>query len=451
VVGSTRFYRVLSHQQDSGERFPVLIGADGIPPSLALRYAFRQRTRGSSARLATLLRDIATLYEWARQIAQVDLDEQLRNSRGLSPESLWHAAEWADLGMPRELAGVIRPRRGTDVQPYQPSSPGMYVRRMQAWHGFLRWSLYERNWSTSFSLQVDLEAAERRAAILREIDLVLKDLPSVPPPQERRGMDERELAAIEYGIGPDANGAWPAKGFAPTTRLRNYILYLLARHAGLRRSEMLVLNASDVPRYVRDQANGRRLYTSTSLRVPRRPDDELDKRTREASTKRWERSVPLAEEVLDFLWEYIESPLPHGRKGAGTPRLIVSETGLPLSIDRTDDIMGQIRVYASRAYRELFPKAFETPEWLREEDVVTPHSLDQMTWHRLRYTAAEEMLPHFVNVQGGLQQFLSIFGWADLRSARPYLRRLWREMAEQRMARIRRQRSRRAAQTDGGQ
>ncbi len=443
VRNSTRFYRVLSRIQETGERFPVLIGDDGIPPALALRYSFRLRTRGSASTLEQTLRDIGTLYEYARVVRAIDLDEVLREGHGLSPETIWHAAEWADLGRPRELAGIIRPDRGSDILAYKPTSPATYVRRMRNWHSFLRWTLYQRNWGAPGTLQVDVAAAERRQAILTEIDRVLEDLPSVPAPRERRGMNEREVCAIEYGIGPDANGVWPAAGFSSASRLRNYVLYLLGRYGGLRRSEMLVLEVSDLPRHARDPLTGARHYTSTSIKVPRRPDSPNDPRAREPRTKRRERRVPVPTDVLDVIWDYVEAPMPAGRQGAQTSKLIVSEAGAPLSIDRTDDIMEQMRRYASAAYAQLYPGDFLTHELMRDADNKVPHSLGSMSWHRLRYTAAEELLPQFINTQGGLQQFLEVFGWADLRSASPYLRRQWRAMAEERMQKIQRSRTRR--------
>jgi integrase len=141
-----------------------------------------------------------------------------------------------------------------------------------------------------------------------------------------------------------------ANPFAPETRLRNWLMYQIARELGLRRSELLALYYVDV---------------SAVLNVRRRPNDPNDQRRQPAYVKRGERDMPTSRLLQAGVRAYFTTPPPRGRRGVPTPFLFVATaSGAPLSVSSTDDVM---KVLARAA------------------------GISHLSWHTFRHTWAEEV------------------------------------------------------------
>ena len=142
----------------------------------------------------------------------------------------------------------------------------------------------------------------------------------------------------------------PANPFTPETRLRNWLMYQIARELGLRRSEMLALYYVDA---------------AAVLSVRRRPNDRHDERRRPAYVKRGERDLPTSRLLQAGVRAYLTTPPPLGRRGVRTPLLFVaSTTGAPLSLSSTDDVAKVLT---------------------RAAGIAT------LSWHTFRHTWAEEV------------------------------------------------------------
>jgi integrase len=408
-------YQVLPHALPTGERFPILIKSiTGVPPTFALRYALTRRSRGGAARLHSLLRGLADLYEWCEAIAKVDLDGLLLSGHTLGEDLLIRALN--DVGRVGNscIAGVTEPA-GLDVSRVAVSNVYAHNRRVRAWRDFLIWALEPKNWSSGSHPEEEPSRRAARRDKRFDLELFFDDARRQEGTTGRRsGLTAKEVEAIELAIGPNEQGEFPRAGFNHALRLRNWVMFEVARWGGLRRGEILKLQIGDIPRKVRDHDTGEMVYERYDIEVVRRPDDPDDPRiARTPLVKRGSRAVVLPESLLDDLRMYIEQ---RATADVETPCLFVSETGQPLSIERTDDIIHQIGRYAGAVYEALHPGA--------------THSLGKLSWHRLRHTRARELLPIFLDAgPTGLREFLEYFGWASIESADPYVRDLYRERA----------------------
>ena len=410
---SQKLYSVLLHTLPTGERLPILINNDtGIPPTLSLRYALTRRSRGSSARLTSLLRGLSDLYDWCEKVPKVNMDNLITSGQWISFH--WLERALTDLDT---INNMKRSEESTDGQARLISNGNAraHNQRLRAWEDFLLWALYPKNYQSCYQPNSDPEGKKERRERRLDLELFFSDARKPEPASvHHSGLRSEELEAIMVAIGPDENGIFPESGFSEHTRLRNWNMYSVARWGGVRRGEVLKLKTCDVPQRVKDEITGQLMYTTHEIQIVRRPDDPDDPRTsRTPSVKRGSRAVVLPETLLDDLNTYIDE---RNANGFTTSYLFVSESGSPLSIERADNIIKQIGRYAASVYEERHPGV--------------PHSLCELSWHRLRYTRAKELLPEFLEAGPiGLDEFLEYFGWVSLEAAAPYIKDLHRERA----------------------
>lgn len=398
-------FGVITLRLDSGERLPILIDRNtGIPPVLPLRWVLKGRHRKASSTWAAYLRRIAELYEWySRQ--GVDFDELIMSGEPLDLGTVGFALEDVDRGLAPEIAGHIRPQR-SGFEPAPIRNARMYNRRLYVWVAFVKWALRRENWQSG---RRRAPTPEERAARIDFQELLDEFIDDERQPEgtgnQRLGLTDRELSAIEAVIAPDPAGRFRDDVFSAETLPRLWAMYLLARWGGLRIGEILNMHVEDVPTV----ESG-----SNRLAVRRRPDDEDDPRLILPAVKRRDRLVPVPFDVIKHLQRYIA----HRRGNSRWPDLLLSTTeDLPLSSSRASDQARQLRGYSAAEYELMYPGE--------------SHTLGQFTWHRLRHTRALELLPVLVNLddpqRAGLQEFLDVFGWARESSADPYILELTRE------------------------
>lgn len=431
---STQPFHVLTHVTETGERIPVLIELrSGLPPVAALRYTlFRRGRPGASASLKVAVRCIRDLYEWYHITYDGrSLDALLHGGEMLTDDELRAALafvsstglrSWERTQTVRRSKGVI----GSITNEVPRVGAWLNNRRLSAWRHFLGWITDRRKWSDDKGMR---SAVERR--LWREQLIDIREFCDDPDNHQRSGrtvhhapLSQEELETIDEAIAPDTDGAFPAV-FTPATCLRNWCMYAVGRWGGLRRGESLKLKVGDIPTPVAGHGTPASPweFSVSEIEVVRRPDDRMDSRvTDEPSVKRGGRGVTMPDDVLGDLYRYALSV--HGRDlslaHVSDRYLFVTEEGRPLSIGRADDVIEQIGRYASAA-------------WQREHRAGV-HTLDGLTWHRLRATRATELLPEFeASGINGVMEFCSYFGWVSMLSARPYLVELFRRRGKARV------------------
>ncbi|MDQ6674516.1 MAG: site-specific integrase [Chloroflexota bacterium] len=169
--------------------------------------------------------------------------------------------------------------------------------------------------------------------------------------------------------------------FEPETRLRNWLMYQLARELGFRRSEILALWISDIE-------SG----PPAVVNVRRRPNNAADTRRDPASVKRGERALPPSDLLRAGFRAYQTTRWPVGRLGVNTPILLTSSVSrAPLAIRSASHVI---------------------------ETLGRTAGIEDLCWHSLRHTWAEEVATDLLTDHGGdeersLAVLCQLGGWSN--------------------------------------
>ena len=327
------------------ELVPTLVDQrTGLPPRLALRWVMRSRRNAVGEKtLADDLRAASLLYSFCEDELKVSLDDVFAHGHRLNADEL------------DQLIGYLRAGRGSSgIRAL--ATTGQLISNAER---FLRWLaepidrggktlvqpaelvLYHEQLRLTFA---DLRAFRSRGNRIQPLssddDIALSNL--VGP---RRRKDGRHEIPLRFS---DEN-PWH-----PSTRLRNWIGYLLSRELGLRRGEVGKVCVGDV-----------RNVQGPCIAVRRRPHDPSDTRTssNRPKVKSLERELPMSNLLGSAIRQYCNTlPEDGGRRGARTPYLLVTASGAPISGTSLDAI------------------------W----NAVNARLPLNLSWHSLRHTWAEE-------------------------------------------------------------
>lgn len=356
---------------DTGERLPCLVDEQTwIPVRLATRWAVRyRRYRVQSSTLASNLRVLSKIYDWAWHVVGVDLDTYLTNGQLLTGKHLE--------SLVAHLRENARSRDGSQI------APNTYNVYLAVAEDFLKWSLYADNRGGTSTLPLDelTEVRTRLELFFKSVKVRGDDSSRIQP------LTAEDMIAIRTAIAPveDAKGQWvfPKNGFSPQTALRNWLMFETACELGIRRGELLKLRLDCLPR-------GR----EESIIVRRFPDDPHDSRTYEPAVKSAERKIPASRQLLQTIRVYVTLSPPMGRVSGKSPYLFVTRSGDPLSIHMAQDIIRAIG---------------------RHSDV------SPLSWHRLRHTWAEKMADILLDQANGLDVLMYLGGWQHPASPKRYI------------------------------
>ncbi len=184
---------------------------------------------------------------------------------------------------------------------------------------------------------------------------------------------------------------------------RNYALFLLLLHLGLRRSELCALLA-DAIRSGPDYSTGQ---VRNWINIAQRPRGVVDTRSSpaELKTPQSKRQLPLGGELVAVIDHYVENH----RGKPEHPFLFSSQMGCPLSLPMVNSIFQTLSEHLSDlAKRELMDR--------RGKSGASPHDL--------RHTAAVFRLSEFLEagetMEVALGKLSAFFGWSK-RSKMPML------------------------------
>lgn len=354
----------------TGERLPCLVETQTwIPVRLAMRWAVRyRRHRVQASTLASNLRIVGKIYEWAWRVAELDLDAYLTSGHLLSGGQLESLVAY--------LRESVVARDGQSI------APGTYNGYLSTTESFLIWCLYPANRGGGTSLSLEELNGERERLKLFFSSLRV----SSNQGQRLQPLTDEEIAQIRNAIAPYQNEerewVFPADAFSPHTALRNWLMFEVAYELGLRRGELLKLRLDSLPRGAEE-----------SILVRRFPDDPHDTRAREPAVKTAERKVPASRALLRAIRAYLTAPGPGRRVHGRSPYLFVTRAGRPLSIDTAQDIIRAIGKHSD----------------------VQP-----LSWHRLRHTWAERLAELLLDRPNGIDILMYLGGWSHPASAKRY-------------------------------
>lgn len=398
----TRVYASYLTPLEGGETLPIIIAEDGSVPHLPHVYVlFVRATRAAPSTLHKHLHRIAELFTlWEVEYGE-SLDVFL--VRGQFPER--RAVEGLMLRANRESARTTARRRAA------------------AWGGFLEWAADEENWLPLVRAKPPAERTRERLHIAEGIRSRLHEAADTVV---RRGkklpiveLTAPELQIITDLIAPRADGTFGDSIFDEGVRLRNWLLFCLTRHCGIRVGEALALKVDALPKLTDRDRVARALLKNTELLEPQRisivriPDDP-DNTRRDVSVKRDSRSVGIPDTVVDVWWRYVDGAEVDARPRSRSPFLLLTEDGAPLSVSGARGVRDVLRLKGATAYEDRHGRP--------------SRNLPILRWHSFRHQRAieglDEFFPDGVDTPGRRAEFLDYFGWVSLRSALPYIRRL---------------------------
>lgn len=171
--------------------------------------------------------------------------------------------------------------------------------------------------------------AEARNAAIRALNESLTVQHSGGARGQREGISHEEEALLLEVVEPCSHrNPWKDE----FTKYRNYVAVLLLHRIGLRRGELSALKVEDID------------FRRGVLSILRRPDDPDDPRKRQPLVKTRAREIPLAEDLLNVLLDYV---VVHRRAIKGARRhpflLVASRSGAPLSSEALDKSFSKLR------------------------------------------------------------------------------------------------------------
>ena len=316
----------------TGERFPVLLGIEGIPMSLPTRYVVdRHRDKHQTTTIRAIVRAISHFYEWSTTIAApFDPEVRLRVGSLLDTTEIMGLQRFLRAGRRQNVLvfpqrPVARSRNATVIGNTDLNNQLDRIRDFLVWAAECvrvpRFSSSEINGLRSRISAVRLTPTTAAAKYGLTI--------------EQQG----ELMRIV-----DATRGNSGNPFNRQVRARNHTIVRLLFETGIRRGELCKLRVEDVN--LRGSDGG-------SISIVRNPDDLWDPRKDEPEVKTLNRRIPLRRATKDLLFDYL---LKHRGRCRHPYFFTSSRNAVPMDVTAVNRIFTRIRASSSAfAHVDLTP------------------------------------------------------------------------------------------------
>lgn len=360
---------------------------------LALRWAvFARRFEVAESTLGGNLRGLRYLYVWGAWRFNGGLESRLQEGP-LGASDLTNLKEFLRAPDVEDCAtgtpGTTGGERGANT-----ADTAAGARALAALL-FLRWAISPLNRN-----ERGAEPADARDA-LTQLDVILGPLANrAGQGGERQAPTMALLDLMEERIRPvqDEEGRfrvplqWKQDNpFKPATRLRNWLMWQIARDCGPRIGELLALKLQDV----------RQLDGEWVVTFVRRPDDAEDTRIVRPQVKTLARAVPMSPYVTFAYTAYLRER-GSGRRRRGSPFLFTSThgSGRPLSVSAAGLVMQEL----SRAAKNPITWHLLRHAWATD---IARHVLEETTKGRRRGASDAEAMQALL-----VEQLRVLGGWA---------------------------------------
>ena len=323
----------------TGERFPILLGQDGIPvfyPNLYLLTMCRRKDAVNTMRARN--RAIMHLYLWA-EINKIDLEGRFKSKELLSIEeieslctSLLKELKFVKnyksnkkLNLPRKITSL---NFSMGIEKIKYVCSNTYNQRIMYVTAYIEWLLYvflDKVERTSNLYISTMHAKDQMIKFINARKLTARYA------SDPRGLDDGVETKLLQIIDPKEEKNPFVRDFV---KIRNQLYVKLALSTGLRRGEMLKIKVEHIN------------LVTKKLSIKRSPDDILDKRVIEGNVKTNSRYVMIEDSLFKIIKDYLRfrSKL---KKARSHPYLFVSQTGSALSYSSAGYIYIKIRENSS--------------------------------------------------------------------------------------------------------
>ena len=335
-------YRLRPLTFDGGERYPMLLDAQGMPHWYATLFVTTQlRNAGKAANtMMSVLSAIRSLLAWASQNSIV-LEDRFAQRLFLGVqeiESLWRhlATRHADRVPAEQSAKVLRPPRNAEQG---------RARITQGQRGVAGNTLYVRISYVATYLQwlatrvIEQSARHVDVATMEGIRGMGTRLNARRPSKRRsaarilrRGLSEAQQQSLLELIAPGGR----KNPFAPAVQGRNELIVLMLYHLGIRAGELLALRVDDID------------FQQNTVLITRRHGDAQDPRRNQPVAKTADRRIPIADGLARRISTYVMQERRKVPNAKRHPYLFVTHRsgpflGAPLSIPSLIKLFAEIQ------------------------------------------------------------------------------------------------------------
>lgn len=288
--------RVITTVFDSGERYPMLVGVDGMPAHYPTLYATTQLRNGakSANTIEANLQCIKLLYEWC-YANQIDLEDILLNATMLDTigiESLCYYLRIKKNNSRSNSSSKVILFGDTRIKSERTkitavASETFYI-RITYISDYIEWLakhvLLERK------RLVNREVHERISRMIKELK-ARRPTRSVTSRGVVKGLSNSQRKILEEVINKDHE----LNPFPKLTKRRDSLLIELLLKTGVRLGELLSIKISDIN------------FQENTLLIPRRHDDPKDPRAKQPVAKTLSRQLLLNKGLVARIHNYIVS------------------------------------------------------------------------------------------------------------------------------------------------
>jgi integrase len=359
----------------NGERYPLLVNQQGIPlwyPTLYITTQVRNAAKAPNTLIAEL-RAVKLLLNWEEQNG-LDIEKSFAGSRFLKDSEIESLARYTQT---KKEGGEEKNK----VAPFAKKKEGVRVNTWNQANNVRRETQYVRltyianyiQWLARQLVERETRWVSKKVAV--EIHEMGKNLRARRPlkrgrtrESERKGLDSEQrkslLDIVEIGS--------PNNPFGKEIQLRNRLIVHLLFYLGMRHGELLSLRI------------GKDLdLEGNTLLIARRHDDPSDPRNTQPVNKTQDRRIPLQEDMVAKITEYIVDSRRRVPGAKGHDFLIVSHQkgsyqGAPLSVSGLTDIFSQLRQADPDKLGKLTPHVLRHDwnerfsEWAEEQGLKSP-------------------------------------------------------------------------------
>jgi site-specific recombinase XerC len=340
---------------ESGEALPLLIRTnEGTPMSLAMRWVvLKRRSEVAESTLRADVDALRFLYAWGDRVLAGGLEARLEGGAGLTHDEVLRLKAY--LLDPREL-DIQRDGPGDAGDAQHSATAG---RRAAVALRFLQWAVVPAERNSAGAAPAGL------AGYVGMLTGILQPLAKHAGKGRRRiaPLTDADARRVEQLIAPkvDRGGRWllPLQWhrdnpFSATVRIRAWLMWVLARDAGLRLGELLTLSVDNSFELVDD------IYC---VKVVRKPDAAADPRGKRPQVKTLSRAVPAGPRAQAARRAYLTDRGKGARPRGSGAYLFASQYRKPLSVSAASRMM----------------------------DVINRAASIDISWHSLRHAWAERL------------------------------------------------------------